>query len=265
MIVAHEFGDAVALAGGGLIRRGGFAVRSRLPLNACRAIAVGVGQRLHALLGIDADVELIAPSVPSEAARRVLFEDAHVVRAKGQHCDVYAVVRRRGADTFVARAFGEETAAERALSEMERSVLDRIAANVLALCGPLCGTLGAIGRVRVDPAGIECASYFEVRPLSVPEAAFGFALTREPSEPAGAHLRLEDLRETRCYVRVEIARGQMTARDLAHLSVGSVIRMSTQLEEPGRLRVGGHTLTEGTCGECEGRAAFLAGVVESAA
>lgn len=265
MIVAHEFGDAVAAADGTLVRRAAFRVRSKLPLSACRSIAVGVGQRLSALLGVGADVELIAPCVPSAAARRVLFEDAHVVRARGQRSDVYAVVRAPDAGSFVARAFGERANPARPLSEMERSVLDRIAANVLALCGSLCGPLGAISRERSDASAIECASYFEVRSLGAADAALGFAFTRDPEEPVQANVGWNDVRETRCTVRVEVARGRLPTGALATLRVGSIIPLTTRLEEHGLLNIGGRTIGEGTCGEADGRAAFLVGAGEAVA
>jgi len=254
--VALAFGEPMPAAGGTTVRRAGFHARSRLPLGTARTIAVGVGARLRALLGIDGDVELIEPCAIGEGQRRLLFSGAHVVRARGQHSDVYAVVRLADADAFVVRAFGERATEAQPFSEIERSVLDRIAANVLPLCGPLCGTLGQIGRVSAESA-LDCVSYFEVRTAA--PAAIGFAFTNDPAPSAPAsRLTVEDLAGVRCEARVEIARGRIGAAALAMLRVGAVIPLPTRLDAPAWFAVGERVLCEGTAGECDGAAAFLA-------
>jgi Type III flagellar switch regulator (C-ring) FliN C-term len=254
--VALAFGEPASVAGGMTLRRATFHARSRLPLGTARTIAVGVGARLRALLGIDGDVELIEPCAIGDRQRRLLFGGAHVVRARGQHSDVYAVVRLADAGALVTRAFGERAGEAPAFSEIERGVLDRIVASVLPLCGSLCGALGPIGRVAAD-AALDCVTYFEVRTAA--PAAIGFAFTRDPA-PAGpaAGLRVEDLAAVRCDGRVEIARGRIGATALALLRVGAVIPLATRLDAPARFAVGDRVVCEGTAGECDGAAAFVA-------
>ncbi len=256
MTVALAFGEPAPAAGGATVRRATFRARSRLPLGTARTIAVGVGARLRALLGIDGDVELIEPCAIGDRQRKLLFGGAHVVRARGQHSDVYAVVRLADAGALVTRAFGERAGVARAFSEIERGVLDRIVANVLPLCGPLCGALGPIGRVAADSA-LDCVTYFEVRTAA--PAAIGFAFTRDPA-PAGARdgLRVEDLAAVRCDGRIEIARAHRCGRPRA-AARRRHHPLPARLDAPARFAVGDRVLCEGTAGECDGAAAFVAG------
>ena len=256
------FGAPRRAPDGTVVRSAMFHPRSRLPLVAARTIAVGVGRRLRALLGIDAEVDLIEPCAPTERQRSILFGGAHVVRARGERADVFAIVRLDDAATLVARAFGEGTREARAFSEIERGVLDRIAGDLLPLCGPLCGSLASIGRVGAD-AALDCVSYFEVRTAA--PAAFGFAFTRDPEPTASAGLTVEDLAGLRCEGRVEIARGRMGAAALALLRPGAVIPLETRLDAAARFVVGDRVLCDGTPGECDDAAAFVAETATAAA
>lgn len=258
MIAALRFGQARRLADGRRLRAGFFEPRSTLPPATACAIANGVRERLHHLLAADVAVDLIEPTLPSVEARRTLFAGAHVSRATGSVAVAYVVVRPADARRLVDGAFREPRRAGDApsLSEIESRVLERIVAAIAPLCTPLCGPLGAIARVEPERAIRECATYFEVRALGPLHAAIGFALTRDPPEEVREPVRLAELGDVPLEARVELGRGRMPLPAIASLRAGAVIPLSTELDEPGALALGGVVVARGPCGTREGRRAI---------
>ena len=133
MIALLTFG-AARFAGGRAVRDATFEARSTLPLSAACLVANGVREALARSLARDIDVELLEPSLPNAAQRRVLLADAIVYRVRGRICDGFVIVRGADARRLVALAFGESERPEHdALSEIERATLERIVGGLVPL------------------------------------------------------------------------------------------------------------------------------------
>jgi hypothetical protein len=256
VIAALAFGSP-RLVGTRLIRDISFAPRSTLPLSAACLVANGVRETLSRLLATDLDVDLIEPAMPGADERRVLVQGALILRVRGRLCDGFVIVRPPDARRLVALAFGEEERSERdALSEIERTTLERVVAALVPLCNTLCGTLGPVSGESSERAACDLATYFEVRTTGRLRVAFGFALTRDPAEETGERLTLGDLGEVEIEGTVEFARGALGVPAFSRLAEGVTLALETSLGAPGVLSFAGIPFARGTCGITNGRSAI---------
>jgi hypothetical protein len=256
MIAALAFGPP-RLIGSRVIRDIAFVPRSTLPLSAACLVANGVRETLSRLLAAEIDVDLIEPAMPGADERRVLVAGATIMRVRGRLCDGFVIVRPADARRLVALAFGEEERSERdALSEIERTTLERILAALVPLCNTLCGTLGPVGGESAERAACDLATYFEVRTTGRLRVAFGFALTRDPAEEPGERITLADLADVEIEGTVEFARGALGVPAFSRLAEGVTIALETSLGSPGVLSFGGIAFARGTCGITNGRSAI---------
>jgi hypothetical protein len=256
MIAALAFGSPNS-AGASPIREISFVRRSTLPLSAACLVANGVREALSRLLASELDVDLTEPAMPAADERRVLTSNATILRVRGRLCDGFVIVRPADARRLVALAFGEEERPDRdALSEIERTTLERIVAALVPLCNTLCGTLGPVGPESSERAACDLATYFEVRTTGRLRVAFGFALTCDPAEETGERLTLADLAEVELEGTVEFARGELGVPAFSRLAEGVTIALDTALGTPGMLSFGGVAFARGTCGIANGRSAI---------
>jgi flagellar motor switch/type III secretory pathway protein FliN len=257
MIAALRFTDARRLPDGRSLRRPVFALRSTLPLALLCAIANGVRERLRSLMAAEVEVELIEPATPNDDAKRTLLAEAHVTRIGGARADAYVVVRPIDARRLVSGAFRERERGDvTPLSEIESRVLERIVDAIVPLCAPVCGPILAVTREGPERVTRECTTYVELRISGTVRAAIGFALTGEPPEEVRGAVGLEELGDVPLEARVELGRGRVKLPAIAALRAGSVIPLTTALDDPGVLIVGGLGIARGTCGVRDGRCAF---------
>lgn len=256
MIAALAFGPP-RLVGTRLIRDVSFVPRSTLPLSAACLVANGVRETLSRLLATELEVDLSEPAMPGSAERRVLLAGATILRVRGRLCDGFVIVRPADARRLVALAFGEEERSERdALSEIERTTLERIVAALVPLCNTLCGTLGPVRAESSERAACDLATYFEARTTGRLRVALGFALTRDPAEETGERLTLGDLAEVEIEGTVEFARGVLGVPAFSRLAQGVTLALETPLGAPGLLSFGDVPFARGTCGVTNGRSAI---------
>ena len=257
MIAALGFGPARVARDGRHVRDAAFFPRSTLPTSAACLVANGVRETLSRLLARELDVELIEPAVPGARERRILLDDATVLRVRGRLCDAFVVVRGGDARRLVALAFDEAERSEgAALSEIERTTLERIVAGLVPLCNTLCGTLGPVARESADRAAADIATYFEVRTSGPSRVAIGFALTRDPAEDVAERVTLDDLHDVALDGTVAFGAGALGVPAFSRLSPGVTIALGTPLAGYGVLRFGDVAFARGTCGVKNGRSAI---------
>ena len=260
MIAVLRFGPVQGGPDGRALRHARFERRSTLPLSAECVVANGVREQLVRLLALELEVELVEPVVPTAQERRVLLEGALVYRVRGRTCDAFVVVRPLDARRLVALAFREVERSEGdALSEIERTTLERIVAALVPLCASLCGTLGPVTAQTPERAAGDIATYFEARTVAPPRVAVGFALTRDPVEEVGARLSLDDLAEIELCGSVAFGGGEIGVSAFSRLRAGTTLALETPLGAQGILRFGGVAFARGTCGARGERGAFLVG------
>jgi hypothetical protein len=254
MIAALEFGTAQPGADGRSVRLPVFVRRSTLPVSAACLVANGVRERLAQLLAVELDVELIGPAIPRSPERRVLVAGATIVRVRGRLCDGFVIIRPADARRLAAIAFGEtERPEDDALSEIERTTLERIAANLVPLCNSLCGTLGPVTRESIERAACDVVTYFEVRTTGALRIAVGFALTADPPEPVSGTVELDDLAGLELDGRVVVASGELGVPAFSRIAIGATIALETPLGARGSLRFGDVAFARVTCGVSSGR------------
>jgi len=242
------------LQDGRVLRRAAFVPRSTLPLSAACLVANGVRETLSRLLATELDVDLIEPSIPDAAERRVLLQDATVLRVRGRLCDGFVVVRAADARRVVALAFGENERREGdPLSEIESATLERVVAALVPLCNSLCGTLGPVAREACERAACDLVTYFEVRTTGLAHVAIGFALTRDPPEDVAERITLDDLADVELAGTVQFATGSLGVPAFSRLAVGATLVLDTPLAAPGVLHFGDVAFVRGTCGVVDGR------------
>ena len=161
---------------GKLLQRATFVRRAGVPLARAFAFARLAQEKLAHLLGRDAAVRITDPVAVEPHRAAVIFDGAIVVEATGADATLFAIVRESDARRIVALAYGEEETRAGGLSPLEARVVERLASDICALAYPLCGDIGAVRRVRHEPASYPCAAYFE---LLVEGARVGIALSGE--------------------------------------------------------------------------------------
>jgi hypothetical protein len=257
MIAALTFDESDEACAGTIVRRARFVRRSSLPAAAACLVANGAREQLSRLLALDIETEVTEPAVLDEGARAVVFGDGFAYRVRGHGCDAFVALRRPDAKRLVAAAFGELEASDAdVLSPIERATLERLAAALTSLCAPLCGAVRSVRAESPGRAAREAETYFEVRAGGRIDAAVGFALTRDPAEPAGEPLTIGELADVEIPCRVEFASGALDAGAFARLAPQAVVALDTMLGARGTFFAGDVALLRGACGARDGRTAF---------
>jgi hypothetical protein len=240
------------------VREHTFERRSSLPASAACVVANGIRETLAALFGAPVTLRLFEPVVPDPQAWHAIAHDAILYRVRGSVADAAVVLRASDAIAFARAAFGEPAAgADRALSPIERDVVDRaadaIAGNLVAVCGSREGYRAE----RV--ASIEgFVSFFEVSIERPAQARIGIALSRDPApEPRGG-LDVAHLAEVRVPVVGAIDLGDAQAASIARLAVGASLPIRVDDLHRCTLSAAGRLLCSGTCGVRNGRYAISA-------
>lgn len=221
--------------------------RSLLPMAAICAVANAARESLRLLYGVPVQLRVAPPVVPSRDAWTVLVGDGAAITAfQGSAAEVCVVIRPRDAAALTAAAFGEASAADRALSPMECEVLERILDRLTGAFAHLCGAEGLRRRPAAPP---RAASYFELVVAEPLCARIGVAVAREPRAPDGPALCIEDLGAVEIELAIECAAGAMTLPDVAGLRPGDLVPMTTRVGTAGRLRLGSGYLASVECGD----------------
>ncbi len=236
MIVALAFGPPVP-AGERRLREARFVARSTVPVSALCLVANGVREHLRAALGVPLEITLGEAAPLCAAARARLFDGAHCFVTRGRATDVFLFVSERDARRLLAVAF-QERAVDCSLSPLERSALGRLVCGLAAVLDPLCAERQAPAQAVDVRQAARCTTYVDLRIGPPVEATLGLGLTREPAADAsGPTLAPEHILGVECDVRAEIARGTITAAQLARLGPGEIVRMNTKVGAQAVLKV----------------------------
>jgi hypothetical protein len=240
------------------MRSAHFEERSQLPVQAACVVAGGMRERLATILGAPVSLHVLEPRIPTAGAWQAIVRAAWIYAVRGSVTDAAIVLRPRDAVAVASAAFGETVAVdagERALSAMEREVLERTAATLAGTLAAVCGEMreAGVGKPAVTSA---FATYFEVavdRPL---RACIGIAVAREPRpEPCGT-LSPNDLAAVPLTLSARMELGTLTAAATAALAIGDVVPIIPPRALHGTLRTSGRRLAAGTCGVRNGRYAL---------
>ncbi|MHB8141019.1 MAG: hypothetical protein ACYDHD_07200 [Vulcanimicrobiaceae bacterium] len=235
------------------VRPAYFEARSQLPVAAACVVANGVRETLSALLAAPLEVRLFEPVVPSPTAWQAIFAGALAYRVRGPASDAAVLLRPEDAGALAHAAFGEPGGGDRALSAVERRVVERAVAAVSGALAPVCG----FSQMPALEACSGCSgfvSYFELELVGASCARIGIALTREPTAEVRATVRLEDLGDVEVELAVLLPAGERPAGLLCALEPGAVLA-PVNLQRA-QLRLGARTLLTGEAGARGGRAAL---------
>jgi flagellar motor switch/type III secretory pathway protein FliN len=258
MIAELAFPPIGTMRGRKTVRRAVFVSRAAVPL--ARAFAFGrlVQERLPRLFGRDVAVRIGDPAPVAPEHSALLYQSSSIFAVDGDDASLRLVIADGDARRIAAAAFGEDDPGdERPVSPFETRVVERLAGEVGSLAYPLCGRIDAVRRIIAEPAEHPCASWFEFRlDFGAKGARIGIALTSELTPTIDRHLTPAALDALPLTCEARFARGTLTARALAALQVGSVVRFETRLHEPAELVVGRTTIARGACGTRRGLSAF---------
>ena len=242
----------------GRVRPARFVRRSSVPLSAACVVASSLRETLRELVGA-CEVVLGEPAAIDESAWRALARGNHCFLTRGRLTDIVLVIPLLDARRLVLRAFGEANEYDSApISALESHALERIAARCAhafdALCAERRGPAVAIPASDV-PA---CAAYFDVRVSAPLPITLGIGIVRDvPGVGPGPGIDSHKLLEILVAARAEFASGMVSARSLATLQVGDVVRLDTKVGAPAALKLGETTIATGDCGFANAHAAFL--------
>ena len=238
-----------------------FEERSMLPVSAACLVANATREALAALYGEPLHLRVFEPVIPAPEAWKAIGNDALFYRVRGKHNDATIVLRPVDALSLAGLAFREAGMASRALSRLERRVLDRAAGIIATACAPVCGVRDP---QPPDPVpGIDgCVTFFEMQIERPVCARIGIALSREPLAEARGSLTIEDLLDVQIELTVETAAARLKASDLALLGAGALVPMTERRALRGALYAAGRPLASGECGVMNGRFALAVDVHE---
>jgi hypothetical protein len=234
-----------------------FEPRSSLPTTAACVVANGVRETLSSLLGAPASMFLCEPTIPRPHAWLAIVRDALLYRVRGGVADAALVLRAVDAGAIAAAAFGESGGdlRSRALSPIERDVIDRtanaIAANLTAICGAREGH--CVERVASIGGFV---TYFELLLEEPVSARIGVALSRDPSPEPRGRVDLGHLAPVRISAIGAIDLGTVDARMAASLAPGAVVPLRRTDMQRCSLTAFGRRLARGHCGVRNGRYAL---------
>ncbi|HEY3676121.1 MAG TPA: hypothetical protein VGK84_09035, partial [Candidatus Tumulicola sp.] len=214
---------------------------------------------LAALLGMPLQTELFEPGVPRFEGWTAIARDAMIYRLRGSISDAAIVLRSGDAAAVAAAAFGERSAPSadaRALSPLERDVVDRVAAAIARTLVPVCGACERESLDRIASiAGYR--TYFEIAVSAPIDARIGIALSIDPPpQPAGG-ITMDGLGDVALGLDALLDVACLPMHAIAALRYGNVV----SVRPPGRTRltISGRTLCAGTTGVRDGRYAVLLG------
>ena len=256
MIADARFG----LPSGG-VRRLRFTPRASVPVDAACAVANGIRQILHELLG-GCELDLGEPAALDAAAWQRLARDAQLFLMRGRRTDVVLIVPRRDARRLVLRAFGEPEAPaagalDAACSALEQQAIERIAARCLPAFGSLAQHAEGPQRIPAD-AVPSCVAYFDLRVRSPIELTLGVGIVRAVPDgvPPGT-LPPAVLENVALEVRAVFAEGMIDAANFVTIRPGDIVKLDTKVGAPASLNVGRRRLATGVAGALSSRTAFL--------
>jgi hypothetical protein len=243
------------------VREARFERRSSLPASAACVVANGIRETLTALLGAPITLRLFEPVIPDPRAWNAIALNAMMYRVRGSVADAAIVLRAPDAIAFASAVFGEPAASDaRALSPIERDVVDRaahaIAANLIAVCG------AREGRVVERVSAIDgFVTFFEMSMEGPVEARVGIALSRDPTpEPRGG-LELAHLADVRVRAVAAIDLGSARAAAIGGIAVGAILPIRSDDLRRCTLAIAGRRLARGICGVRNGRYAIAANAI----
>jgi hypothetical protein len=215
-------------------------------------------ETLAALLQADVRLRLFEAAIPSPQAWSAIGKDATVFGVRGAVADAAIVLRPLDGVALVSAVFGETVRAARALSPIERTVLERAVRAIAAACAPVCGgceTVAPLASLR------GFVTFFEIaidRPL---DARIGIALSRDPEPGAVAGITLESLLDVRIEVAVRLDGTVLPAHAL-EAEPGACIPIGRGPALAGTVELAGRPLARGECGVRGGRYALTVSELE---
>ncbi len=235
-----------------------FEERSSLPTSAVCVVASGVRETLSALLRTSVTLSLYEPTIPATPAWSAIVREAQIYRLHARKADAAIVLRPPDAVALAAAVFGEPQVAgcaNRALSPIEREVVDRVVRAIARSLAAVCGTREneEVENVRQIDGFV---TYFELQ-LEAPVAArIGIALSSDPSPEPGRQLTLEDLSQVELVPVASLDLGTVEAETIARLSLGALLPVVALNLHRATLQLHGRTLARGVCGVRNGRYAL---------
>jgi flagellar motor switch protein FliM len=235
-----------------------FEERSSLPTSAVCVVASGVRETLSALLRTSVALSLFEPTIPQTAAWSTIVQGAQLYRLRARKADAAIVLRPPDAAALAAAVFGEPLAAgsaNRALSPIEREVVNRVVHAIAGSLAAVCGTRE--GEEIDNVAEIEgFVTYFELQVEAPVAARIGIALSSDPPpEPCG-HLTLEDLSQVELAPVASLDLGTIEAGTIARLSVGALLPVDALNLHQVSLQLHDRMLAHGVGGVRNGRYAL---------
>jgi len=226
-----------------------------LPLSATALVANGVREALASVLAAPVHLRLFEPSIPTRQAWEAIVHDASLFRIRGSRADATIVVRAHDALALVHAAFGEDGESRsiegtRALSSIERAVLERVIRAFAGSLAPVCGMRGDAVAAPIEAINTLAGptTYFELQ-LDQPKCArIGIALSREPAIGCGEALSVERLLDAELELVVRCEGPAMTAGTLATLEPGAFVPMTLGTGFPATLEAAGWPVARGECG-----------------
>jgi hypothetical protein len=229
------------------IRTAGFEERSHLPVSAACLVANGMREALASLLRADVRLRVFEPCVPSNAGWHAIAHGAAIYRLRGTGNEAAIVLRPADALALASSAFGEPPPAQRALSPIERRVLDRAVAAIAGALTPVCGP--PEGPPACESAALSCfAAYIELRVSEPVTASIGVALAHDPAPEPAARLAPETLQGVELVAALRVPVGSLSAGALARLECGDILPMTEGRALHGRLELAGTPIAQGECG-----------------
>lgn len=239
------------------VRKAVFSARSALPTSAACVVANGVRETLGSLLGTPVDLHLFEPAVPRLAAWTAILRQAVLYRVRGGVTDAAIVLRDPDARALISALFGEnlDERGDRALSRIERDVLDRTARAIAAHLGAVCGTRDNYGAEPVETFD-EPATYFEIALVEPLAARIGVALARDPNPEPGVRFDIGHLGAVPLAARAALDLGRVSSGSVARLAPGTVLPIAANAMQRCTLGLYGRCIARGGCGVRNGRYAF---------
>ena len=235
-----------------------FEPATNVRISAVCAVANTVSEHLSRLLDRELNIDVFEPVIVPLGSHPALFANARVFLAHCRRSDLLVVFRERDARRIAACAFGEGAKNRDGceLSEIEEQVIERIGHELAPLCAPLCGEMTSFAPANGPIERYECATYFELRLGAPIDAVIGIGLSRDPATPSEQKVAPSALWPVPLAVTARLAWTRVPASRIARLSLGSVLKFDTALDEPASLLIGDVEIARGECGVARGMMAF---------
>lgn len=250
------FSRAGSDVGGRRIRTAHFETRSAFPVSAACVVANGVREQLARVFDRETALTLCEPAIPSPTAWTAIARDAACFQVRGTLADAAFVLRPRDIVAFATAAFGEGESTARALSTIERGVVERALRVLAGALTPACGARSAPAELEPVAELVGFTTYFELHVERPARLCLGIALSREPQPSLGPTLRIEDLMDVDVELQVRLPAGHVPAERIAELQLGAIVPITHEKALVGSLALAGTVLVRGECGVRSGRYAL---------